>query len=99
VEDVGHHFACREEVVGVERVDDTLFGHTEVAGVRDVGEHEESHVVRMNGSIAIYHIEGLVVVDKGLAHEVDLFCKRLTRAVAKHEVVKQRKGACEIAII
>jgi hypothetical protein len=32
VENVGHDFFLGEAIVGVERVDDTLFGLTEVAG-------------------------------------------------------------------
>jgi hypothetical protein len=55
--------------------------------------------VRMNGSVGIYHLACLVVVGKGLTHEVDAFRKRLARALAKHEVVKHRKGACERATI
>jgi hypothetical protein len=55
--------------------------------------------VRMDGSKAIYHLAGLVVVVKGITHKVDVLCKRLARAMAKHEVVKQRKGACQRATI
>jgi hypothetical protein len=33
--------------------------------------------VRMDGSIAIYHPAGLIVVVKVLAHEVNVLCKRL----------------------
>jgi hypothetical protein len=53
----------------------------------------------MHGSKAIYHLACLVIVVKGLTHEVDVFRKRLPRVLTKHEVVKQRKGACERATI
>jgi hypothetical protein len=55
--------------------------------------------VRMDGGKAIDHLAGLVVVVVGLAHEVDVLCERRARALAKHEVVHERKGACERAII
>jgi hypothetical protein len=48
--------------------------------------------VRMNGSRAIDNLTCLVVVVKGLTHEVDVLYERLTRALAKQEVVQQRKG-------
>jgi hypothetical protein len=35
VEEVSHPFACRQEIVGVESVDGTLFGITEMAGVEN----------------------------------------------------------------
>jgi hypothetical protein len=39
VEDVGHHFVRGEEALGVERVEDTLFGLNEVAGAGDATQH------------------------------------------------------------
>jgi hypothetical protein len=75
VKDVGHHLVRGKEVVGVERVDDTLFGLNKIASARDVAEHEESHVVRMDGCRAIDHLAGLVVVVKRMTHEVDVICK------------------------
>jgi hypothetical protein len=59
----------------------------DVAGVGDATEHEEAQVVRMDGNIAIDNLGGLVAVVKGLTHEVDVFCERQARAVAKHDVV------------
>jgi hypothetical protein len=53
----------------------------------------------MDGRRAINHLACLIVVVKGLTHEVDVLCKQLARALAKHEAVKQRKGACEGATI
>jgi hypothetical protein len=73
VEDDGRHFVRGEEVVCVERVDDTLFGLTEVAGATDATEHKEAQIVRMDGSKAIDHVAGLVLVGKGLTHEVAFF--------------------------
>jgi hypothetical protein len=35
MENDGHHIVRGEEVIGVERVDDTLFGLTEAAGGAD----------------------------------------------------------------
>jgi hypothetical protein len=55
--------------------------------------------VRVDGSIAIYHIACLVVVVKGLTHEVNVLCERMARTLAKNEVVQQRKGACERATV
>jgi hypothetical protein len=75
VQDAHHPIVRGEEVVGFERVDDTLFGLTEVAGVGDSAEHEESHVVRIDGSRDIYHLAGLVIAVDGLTHEVGLLCK------------------------
>jgi hypothetical protein len=99
VEDSCHHFVRGEEVVCVERVDDTLFGMIEVAGARDDTEHGEAHVVRMEGNIAIDHPACLVAVVKGLTHEADVVCERLARAQVKHEAVEQRKRACKRATI
>jgi hypothetical protein len=53
VKDDAYHFVRREEVVGVERVDDTLFCQTKVSIARDAAEHEKSKVVRMDGIKAI----------------------------------------------
>jgi hypothetical protein len=47
--------------------------------------------VRMDGNTAIYNLACLIVVAKGPTHEVDVLCKRLGRALAKHEVVEQGK--------
>jgi hypothetical protein len=99
VEDARHYFVRGEEVVCVERVDDAPFGLTEMAGVGDATEHEEAHDVRMDGSTTIEHLACLVVVVKGLTHELDVLCELLARALAKHEVIHQRKGACERATI
>jgi hypothetical protein len=56
--------------------------------------------VRMDGSRAIFLLAFcLIVVVKGLTHEVDVLGKRMARALAKHEVVKQGKGACKGAPI
>jgi hypothetical protein len=99
VEDASHHFVRGEEVVCVKRVDDTLFGVTEVAGAKDATEHQEAQVVRMDGSITMDHLACLVLVVKGLTHEVNVLYERMVRALAKHEVVQQRKGTCERATI
>jgi hypothetical protein len=47
VEDVGHHFICGHEAVGVESVDDTLFGLTKMAGAKNATQYHESKVMRM----------------------------------------------------
>jgi hypothetical protein len=61
---------------------------TKGAGAGDVTEHEAAHVVRVDGSRAIYHFACLVVVVKGLTHEVNVLREGLlARAPAKHEVV------------
>jgi hypothetical protein len=73
---------------------------TEVAGAGNATVHEETHeVVRVDGSIAIYHLACLVIVVKGLTHEVDVLRERQARALAKLEVAHKGKGACERATI
>jgi hypothetical protein len=89
VKDVGHYFVRGEEVVGVERVDDTLFCLTKVTSAGDAAEHEKSHVVRMDGCRAIDHFARLVVVVKDLTHEVDALYKGLSRALVEHQAVQQ----------
>jgi hypothetical protein len=46
-----------------------------VVGAGDTSELEKSQVVRMNGSTAIDHLVGLVIVVKDVTHEVDVVCK------------------------
>jgi hypothetical protein len=48
-----------------------------VAGAGDATEHEEAYVVRVDSSRAIYCLGGLVVVVKGLTHEVNVLCEGL----------------------
>jgi hypothetical protein len=47
----------------------------------------------VDGNRAIDHLTSLVVVVKGLAHEVDVFGKRLAAALSGHGIIKQRNGA------
>jgi hypothetical protein len=53
VKDDAYHLVRREEVVGVERVDDTMFCQTKVSIAGDAAEHEKSQVVRMDDIRAI----------------------------------------------
>jgi hypothetical protein len=75
VEDVGHHVISGQHIVCVERVDDALFGLTVWAGARNTVQHEETEVVGVNGSGAINHLTGLVVVVERLPHVVYIVTK------------------------
>jgi hypothetical protein len=89
VKDASHYLVRGEEVIGVERVDDTMFCVTKVASGGDAAEHEKSQVLRMDDFRAIDHFARLVVVVKVLTHEVIVLCKRQSRALAEHVVVHQ----------
>jgi hypothetical protein len=71
VED-GHHVISGQRVVCVERVDDALFGLTVWDGAGNTAQHEETEVVRVNGSGTINHLTCLVVVVERLLHVVDI---------------------------
>jgi hypothetical protein len=72
VEDNGYHVIITKQVVYVERVDDALLGMTVWAGAGNTAQHEETEVVTVNGSGAINHMTGLVVVVERLPHVVDI---------------------------
>jgi hypothetical protein len=71
VEDASHHFIIGQHVVCVERVDDTLLGLTVWAVAGNTAQHEETEVVRVDGSGTINHLTCLVVVVERLPHVVD----------------------------
>jgi hypothetical protein len=89
VSDDGHYLVSGEEVVGVERVDDTLFCLSKMASAGDAAEHEESQVVRMDGCRAIDHFARPVVVVKVLTHEVGVLYMGLFRALTEHQGVQE----------
>jgi hypothetical protein len=72
VEDVSHHFISGLQVVCVERVVDALFGMTVWTVAGNTAQHEETEVVRMDGSGTINHLTGLVVVVERLPHVADI---------------------------
>jgi hypothetical protein len=75
VEDACHHVISGKPVVGVERVDDALFGLTVWAGARNTVQHEETEVVGVNGGGTINHLTSLVVVVELLPHVVNIVTK------------------------
>jgi hypothetical protein len=50
VEDASHHLIGGQLVACVERVDDALFGLTVWAVARNTAQHEETEIVRVDGS-------------------------------------------------
>jgi hypothetical protein len=58
-----------------------------------------SHVVRADGSRAIYHSTSLVIFIERLAHEVDVIYELLALVPPKHKFVQQRERAYERAAI
>jgi hypothetical protein len=62
----------RHHVVGVEGVDDTLFGLTEGACAGDATQHEEAEVVGVDCRETINHLTCLIVVVERLPQEVDI---------------------------
>jgi hypothetical protein len=72
VEDASHHFISGQRVVCVERVDDAQFGLTVWAVAENTAQHEETEVVRVDGSGTINHLTCLVVVVERLPHLVDI---------------------------
>jgi hypothetical protein len=50
VEDASHHFIIIQQVVCVERVDDAMFGLTVWTVAGNTAQHEETEVVRVDGS-------------------------------------------------
>jgi hypothetical protein len=72
VEDASHHFTSGQKVVCVERVDDAMLGLTVWTVAGNTAQHEESEVVRVDGSGTINHLIGLVVVVERLPHVVDI---------------------------
>jgi hypothetical protein len=95
VEDVGHHLIGGQHVVGVEDVNDTLFGLAEKAGARDATQHEEAKVGGVDGRRTINLLTCFMIVIERLPHEVDVVSQGLTRALLEHEVVQQGEGASE----
>jgi hypothetical protein len=93
VEDDGHHFMSRQHVVGVEGVNDTLFGLTERVGAGYATQHEEAEVVGVDGRGTINHLTCLIVVIERLPHEVDIVTEGLTTTLAEHEVNLQGQRA------
>jgi hypothetical protein len=67
-----HHLISGHEVVCVEGVDDALFGLTVWAVDGNTAQHEETEVVRVDGSGAINRLTCLVVVIELLPHVVDI---------------------------
>jgi hypothetical protein len=92
VEDVGHHLIRIQQVVGVEGVNDTLFGPTEGAGAGYATQHE-AEVVGVDGRGTMNHLTCLIVVIERLPHEVDIVTEGLTMALYEHEVVQQGQRA------
>jgi hypothetical protein len=84
--DDGHHLISRH-VVGVEGVNDTLFGLTERAGAGYATQHEKTEVVGVDGRGTINHLTCLVVVIERLSQEVDVVREELTKALPEHEIV------------
>jgi hypothetical protein len=72
VEDASHHFISGQHVVCVERVDDALLGLTVWTVAGNTAQHEETDVVRLDGSSSINHLIGIVVVVECLPRVVDL---------------------------
>jgi hypothetical protein len=95
VEDDGHHLIGKQQVVGVEVVNGTLFGLTERAGAGYAPQHEEAEVVGVDGRGTINHLTCLIVVIERLPHEVDTVTEGLTMALSEHEVVQQGQRASE----
>jgi hypothetical protein len=72
VEDASHHFISGQKVMCVERVDDALLGLTVWTIDGNTAHHEETEVVRVDGSGTINHLTCLVVVVERLPHVVDI---------------------------
>jgi len=72
VENAGHHFISRHDVVRVKGVDDALLRLTVWAAAGNTAQHEETEVVGVDGNGAINQLACVVVVVKGLAHVVDI---------------------------
>jgi hypothetical protein len=93
VEDDGHHLISIQHVVGVEGVNDTLFGLAERAGVGNATQHEEAKVVGLDGRGTINHMTCFIVVIERLPHEADIVTEGLTKALSEHEVVQHGQRA------
>jgi hypothetical protein len=89
VEDAGHHLISRQHAIGVEGVNDTLFGQTERAGAGYATQHEEAEVVGVDGRGTMNHPTCLIVVIERQPHEVGIVIERLTMALFEHEAVQQ----------
>jgi hypothetical protein len=88
VEDAGHHLISGRHVVCVESVSDALFSVTVWPVAGDTAEHEETEVVGVDGSGAINHLVGLVVVIERLPRVVDIVTEGLPMALSDHLVVQ-----------
>jgi hypothetical protein len=91
VEYVDHNLVCGEEVVGIEGVDDALFGMARGSVAGYTPQHEHAHVVRVDGCGAINQLASCIIVIKRLPLEVDVVGQGLTMALLSMRLSKSER--------